>query len=296
MSQNSYECPYGNRTEPCRWREIPGKVRDEKNVGILECADCQMKKHSVDLRQKINYASGSMHEWTRGYGEEFKGPSEDKDRRVRAVQDLMKKNSINSILDFGCGNGEMLEVFDSKLNKTVKGLEPENNARLIAQKRGFEVASSISEYRDQSEKFDLVTLFHVIEHLYDPINQLIEIKSVLKQDSFLIIETPNSQDALISIYECEAFRNFTYWSHHPFLYSNLSLGTLLESAGFEVVLNTGTQRYSLDNHLYWLSKEKPGGHEMWRDMFNQELLEAYNESLVQKKSQDTLWLVAKKRA
>ena len=46
----------------------------------------------------------------------------------------MKKNSINTILDFGCGNGEMLEVFDSKLNKTVKGLEPENSARLTAQK------------------------------------------------------------------------------------------------------------------------------------------------------------------
>jgi 2-polyprenyl-3-methyl-5-hydroxy-6-metoxy-1,4-benzoquinol methylase len=295
MSQNSYECPYGNRTEPCHWREIPGKVRDEKNVGILECADCQMKKHSIDLRQKVNYASGSMHEWTSGYGEELKGPSEDKDRRARAVQDLMKKESIDSILDFGCGNGEMLEVFDSKLNKTVKGLEPDNGARLIAQKRGFEVASSISKYRDQFEKFDLVTLFHVIEHLYDPINILIELKNIMISGGILIIETPNSQDALISHYESDAFRNFTYWSHHPYLYSNKSIEILLQSAGYEILSNSGVQRYSLDNHIYWLSKGQPGGHEVWGGLFNMEVLEAYNQNLVHNKTQDTLWIVARKK-
>ena len=294
MSQDTYSCPYGNQSKPCKWLDIPGKVRDEEEVGIYECANCLMMKHSVDLRQKIDYASGSMHDWTTGHGEELKGPSADKDRRSLSVKELLYKNSINSVLDFGCGSGEMLQVFDSEFNISVKGLEPENKARLLAQEKGFEIVSSISEFKAKSEKFDLVTLFHVIEHLYDPINLLIEIKSLLNQDGLLVIETPNSQDALIKLYESEAFRNFTYWSHHPYLYSNKSIEILLQSAGYEILLNTGVQRYSLDNHLYWLSRSKPGGHEVWKKLFNIEVLQAYNENLVQNKSQDTLWVVARK--
>jgi 2-polyprenyl-3-methyl-5-hydroxy-6-metoxy-1,4-benzoquinol methylase len=294
MSQNIFDCPYGNASENCHWRDVPGKVRDESNVGILECTNCQMKKHAIDLRYKINYESGSMHNWTGGYGEELKGPGLDKERRFQFINELMSKNISPSLLDFGCGNGEMLEVFDSTFN-LVMGLEPDSGARAIATQRGFKVVSDISDLENIKEKFDLITLFHVIEHIYNPIELLKKISSLLKPDGFLIIETPNSQDALLSLYECSEFENFTYWSHHPFLYSNKSLEILLNSVGFEMLFNTGVQRYSLDNHLYWLSKNKPGGHNVWGNFFDFEVLKAYNENLIQNRVQDTIWIVARMR-
>jgi 2-polyprenyl-3-methyl-5-hydroxy-6-metoxy-1,4-benzoquinol methylase len=205
----------------------------------------------------------------------------------------MDQNSIKSILDFGCGNGEMLEVFHSNFEIDLMGLEPENGARVLAQKRGFNVLNSISEFVNNSKKFDLITLFHVVEHLYEPSDILNELKNILITDCIILIETPNSQYDIISLYESDAFRNFTYWSHHPYLYSNKGLEILLNSAGFEILFNTGVQRYSLDNHLYWLSKNKPGGHFVWDKLFNKEVLDAYNKNLVQNKVQDTLWLAAR---
>lgn len=290
MAFNDDFCPFGAPTGQCRWEKIPGLIRDEVEVGVQNCSYCEITKHELDLRHKINYESGTMHSWTNGYGEEFHGPSLDKDRRVKAIRELMDHNSINSILDFGCGNGEMLEVFRQNFEIEIMGLEPENIARVQAEKRGFKVLNSISEFEKNSQKFDLITLFHVVEHLYEPSEILNELRNILSTDGILLIETPNSQDALITVYESDAFRNFTYWSHHPYLYSNKSLEILLNSAGFEILFNTGVQRYSLDNHLYWLSKNKPGGHIVWEKLFNQEVLEAYNKNLIQNKVQDTLWV------
>lgn len=295
MSAKTFNCPYGEPGGECKWQKVPGLVRDESNIGVLNCSSCQITKHEFDLRHKINYESGTMHSWTSACGEELKGSSLDKDRRVKAIKNLVDENSVNSILDFGCGAGEMLEVFSSNLKIEIMGLEPETNARVEAQNRGFEVLKSISEFVNNSQKFDLVTLFHVIEHLYDPINILIELKNIMASGGVLIIETPNSQDALISLYESDAFRNFTYWSHHPYLYSNKSIEILLQSAGYEILLNSGVQRYSLNNHIYWLSKGQPGGHEVWENLFNMEVLEAYNQNLVHNKTQDTLWIVARNK-
>ena len=294
MSQNIFDCPYGSGSESCHWRDAPGKVRDESDVGILECANCQMKKHAIDLRYKINYESGSMHNWTGGYGEELKGPSLDKERRFKFINQLVSKSLSPSLLDFGCGNGEMLEVFGSTFNR-VMGLEPDSGAREIATQRGFKVVSDISDLENIKENFDLITLFHVIEHIYNPIELLKKVSSLLKPDGFLIIETPNAQDALLSLYECPEFENFTYWSHHPFLYSNKSLEILLESAGFKISLNSGVQRYSLDNHLYWISKGRPGGHAIWKDKFDTKLMDLYNKNLIKSQIQDTLWFVAQNR-
>jgi len=295
MTFESHFCPYGESEGQCNWQKIPGRVRDEVDIGLLSCSKCQVTKHEFDLRHKINYESGTMHSWAGGYGEEFHGPSLDKDRRVKAINDLVDHNLINSILDFGCGNGEMLEVLRSTFEIEIMGLEPENVARTQAQKRGFNVLSSISEFVKNSQKFDLITLFHVVEHLYEPLDILNELKKILNAGGILAIETPNSQDALISLYECDSFRNFTYWSHHPYLYSNKSLEILLNSAGFEMLFNTGVQRYSLDNHLYWLSKNKPGGHNVWGNLFDFEVLKAYNENLIQNRVQDTIWIVARMR-
>lgn len=134
MSSGPVFCPYGKNNKRCRWEKISGLVRDEDNVGVLNCSNCQITKHEIDLRHKINYESGSMHSWTDGYGEDLKGPSSDKDRRLKAIKDLVNENSINSVLDFGCGKGEMLEVFGSNLEIEIMGLEPETNARNEAQK------------------------------------------------------------------------------------------------------------------------------------------------------------------
>ena len=68
-------------------------------------------------------------------------------------------NSFGSVLDIGCGDGAFLSVFD---DKHTSGVEPSARARELCGKKGLAVASSLS---DINETFDIITLWHVLEHL-----------------------------------------------------------------------------------------------------------------------------------
>jgi hypothetical protein len=99
---------------------------------------------------------------------------------------------------------------------------------------------------------------------------------------------------LLTLYTCEAFKKHTFWSEHLLLHTRQSLHAFLEAAGFTDIIVTGFQRYSLANHLYWLSQSKPGGHVQWSFLENNALHEAYAASLQKLDATDTLIAVAKK--
>lgn len=112
----------------------------------------------------------------------------------------------------------------------------------------------------------------------------------------LIIEVPNSNDVLLSLYECNKFADFTYWSEHLFLYTSHSLQRVVESIDcYEVVLSTQVQRYPLSNHLFWLAKGLPGGQEKWQSLNSAELNAAYEDKLKELSMCDTLYMVLKKK-
>ena len=286
------ECPRGSDSEMCVWKKRTGEIRDAKSVGIKECEDCQLVVHNENLDHLVSYSDGSMHDWTSGYGENLIDSSTDSDRRLEALKKLASNYNLHTILDFGCGQGAMVNI----LNESFKacGLEPEFTARKSGQSTGLVIYDSLDEISKLDLKFDAITMFHVMEHIYEPNELLKTLLKFLNPEGLLIIETPNSMDALLTFYKNYAFQNFTYWSHHPMLYSNKSLELAVSRAGFKVLENGGVQRYKIANHLYWLSVGKPGGHEVWKDEFQSELDELYASNLVKKKQNDTLWLVAQK--
>jgi hypothetical protein len=99
---------------------------------------------------------------------------------------------------------------------------------------------------------------------------------------------PSSDDALLTLYECQAFQNFTYWSQHLFLFNAATLNTLAYQAGLRVTAIKHFQRYPLSNHLYWLSKAKSGGHQYWAFLDSPELATAYANTLASIGKTDTL--------
>ena len=258
----------------------------------MECANCKLVTHETDLREFIDYKSGSMHDWASGYGGTLDTPKEDVSRRLEAIKALASQKKIISILDFGSGEGEMVFAL-SEISK-VSGLEPEDNARERCLKQNAEIFASHEEIQKKNLTFDLVTLFHVVEHFYTPSLEIQRIFDLLNPGGYLIVETPNSQDALLTRYKSVAFSEFTYWSHHPMLHSANSLSIMLEKTGFEIENNTSVQRYGLANHMFWLVNGQPGGHVIWSDMFSHETESSYENDLVNNGAADTLWIVAKK--
>ena len=136
--------------------------------------------------------------------------------------------------------------------------------------------------------YDLITAFHVIEHLPDPLQVLKSLAEKLSLNGQIIIEVPNSEDALLTLYDCDAFQHFTYWSQHLFLFNSNNLNLLARKAGLKVKAIQHIQRYPLSNHLHWLSKGMPGGHKAWSFIDSPELNNAYVNALAAIGKTDTL--------
>jgi len=117
---------------------------------------------------------------------------------------LINKTQPISLLDYGCGTGHFLNYcHKKKLN--VKGFEPDENARTIAKNELGDLVYSTPN--DINETFDVITLWHVLEHIADLNEVLIWLKNHLNKNGRLIIALPNpaSYDAKLFKEEWAAF-------------------------------------------------------------------------------------------
>lgn len=259
-----------------------GKVRDNANLQILECNECGLVSLSDDSHvTKDFYTKSGMH------GEELisldawlKETEWDDLRRFEMLRKVLPNKKL---LDFGCGAGGFLGLASS-LVETATGIELEN--RVINYWQGK--LNIVQNIDDAGGGFDLVTAFHVIEHLTDPLAILQSLAKKLCLSGRIVIEVPSSEDALLTLYDCDAFQHFTYWSQHLFLFNANTLEMLARKAGLKVLAIQHVQRYPLSNHLYWLSKGKPGGHKSWGFLDSPAMDNAYANILASLGKTDTL--------
>ncbi|MEY4929650.1 MAG: hypothetical protein RI909_374, partial [Bacteroidota bacterium] len=113
-------------------------------------------------------------------------------------KDLIKKYSPtpSAILDYGCGTGNFLNYIKAS-GWQVKGIEPNQGAREKAgQLIGDNVYPAIKALK--GETFQMITLWHVLEHIHDLNSTIQELKKHLTAEGHLIIAVPNpnSTDSL----------------------------------------------------------------------------------------------------
>lgn len=255
-------------------------TRDIKNIDVLKCNNCgAVRLSSFEQIYDGFYENSGMRE-----NKEITKLTEESRDDVRRATYFMKDYFDKSILDFGCGKGGYLKLAKNYASK-VAGVELENEPRENLISEGIDVRKDINDFTD---KFDFITMFHVVEHLIDPLPWLGNIKNHLKEGGELIVETPNADDILLTQYGCEAFKDFTYWGCHVRLYTSKTLEKLLEMAGFKIKWSKQIQRYPLANHLYWLREGKPGGQKKWNDISSEVMNSEYERILAEKGMCDTL--------
>ena len=267
-----------------------GTVRDVPAIPILECLNCSLVfLGSRDHLGPAHYEnSGMFGEKLPSISEVLARACEDDSRRFDSLFPLILDKKV---LDFGSGCGGFLQKI-KPYAKFSMGLELEDRVhdywgdKLLLRR----------DIRDAHyfEPFDLITAFHVIEHLMDPRTTLTALSDLLSDEGQMVIEVPNAADALLSLYESSDFQNFTYWSQHLYLFNSSTLKTVLEQAGLTVTAIKQHQRYPLSNHLYWLSKGRPGGHGSWWFLNDLILNQAYASALAAIGSCDTLIAYVKK--
>lgn len=218
------------------------------------------------------------------------------DRPPETIDDPRRSEVLASLvadrqwLDFGAGAGSLLDVVrDGGFASGISAVEPNLRHRREISERGYSCFASLEEMeRSGCDAFGVVSMFHVLEHLHSPITALRSIRSVMTDDAVLVVEVPHSQDALLSIYENEAFKRFTLWSEHLVLHTEDSLQALIAASGFQVMEIVAVQRYPLSNHLFWLSRGLPGGHVEWSQLSSADLDASYAKLLADHRSSDTL--------
>ena len=164
--------------------------------------------------------------------EEIKKESAEIQLRKIIVVDKYKK--VGRILDVGCGRGDFLHQMD-KRGWECWGIEISPDACLYARdtlglKQVINQDLLVSNLPEKS--FDVITLWHVLEHVYQPLETLEKIHSLLKDDGVLIINCPNFDGALRRI-----FRENWYQldiPRHLYQYRRKVLTRMMESKGFRV--------------------------------------------------------------
>lgn len=261
-------------------------VRDNKEIQVLECQDCGLVFLSTfEHISDIFYENSGMLNGAVNLSEYRNRSYKDDLRRATALNEKILNKRV---LDFGCGAGGFLNLISDKVD-LVAGVELDNYIRNAMNVEGMTCYANLSEIEGE---YDVITLFHVLEHLTNPIETLQSLKKYLSVGGKLIVEVPNSEDALLTLYNSEKFADFTYWSCHTYLYNHFTLKKMVESAGFKVKMVKQIQRYTLGNHLYWLSEGKPGGHSHLALLDNDLLNSAYESTLASLGKCDTIILEA----
>ena len=259
-----------------------GQVRDAPSLRILECARCGLVYlENADHIHDAFYENSGMHgQEPPPIGSWLADTDWDDQRRFEMVKSLLPNKRL---LDFGCGAAGFLRKARG-LAGAVAGVELERRVR-------EHWAGEIAIYPDldaAGDGYDLVTAFHVVEHLADPVALLRQLASRLRAGGRLIVEVPSSDDALLTLYDSPAFQSFTYWSQHLYLFNAHTLALLAARAGLRVLAVEQYQRYPLSNHLHWLSQGRPGGHQRWAFLDSPQLQSAYCEALAAIGRCDTL--------
>ncbi len=118
--------------------------------------------------------------------------------KVSLLEKLNK--GIGTLLDIGAGTGDFLKQATNK-GWTIEGVEPNASARKLASQKGVSLAESIEDFNGQ--QFDVVTLWHVLEHLPNLEETIKRIEDLINPGGVLIIAVPNFKS-----YDAKHYQSF----------------------------------------------------------------------------------------
>ncbi len=136
-------------------------------------------------------------------------------------------------LDVGCGRGHFLAAMRRR-GWSVHGVEPSPQAAERAREEyGLPIQTGALRDVSRSVEFDVVTLWHVLEHVADPVEFLGDVWRVLRPGGLVVIETPNVDSVDRRLFG----RHWMGWDppRHLHLFGPRTLAAILERRGFSEV-------------------------------------------------------------
>jgi SAM-dependent methyltransferase len=222
----------------CNSDKFISEFYDKYGFKHVRCGVCGMVYANPRLKKEIAHGLYSEDDYAQFHKIKLL-PSLDYRRNVLGIN---KYNQITKllgrdkgrVLDIGCGLGEMLSVFKENGWDTL-GIEFNPFASEYARKN-FDIPvinKSVYDF-DESHKFDVIMLWGVLEHLYDPTNILNKCNGLLREDSLLVLEVPSADSFLVRYAEATGGKvdRIIEGDRHLMLFSVISFKGMLEKSGF----------------------------------------------------------------
>ena len=221
--------------------------KPEKHIvtNVVQCLDCTFiycnpTISGADELEKSHYNNSKTYKDSNN-----KFPHKPYMNGLKAISKFNKKGSL---LDVGAGKGEFLELAKSRGFK-VSGIEPSPEfCKYALETSGISLfCGTIVDYKQtssSSELQDFVTLFHVLEHVKDPKQLLIELRTLFTPSGVCYIEVPNADATLLRLVDIYFKLSGRGWSsrlsptHPPFYsigYTKNSLEKIIADSGYEIM-------------------------------------------------------------
>jgi 2-polyprenyl-3-methyl-5-hydroxy-6-metoxy-1,4-benzoquinol methylase len=260
---------------------IQNKLHQNKDFQI-SCTDHTVSKEKFDLYKNQEYdilVTKPIPENIGSYykSEDYISHTDSKKSLFDKVYQLVKNFTLNrkekfinkillyqnsefrsekKLLDIGAGTGDFLKYCKEK-DWQVFGTEPDLGARTIASKKGIFLEEELSNIGDT--EFDIITLWHVLEHVEDLEEYIQKLKKLLSESGKLIIAVPNYKS-----YDANYYKSF--WAaydvpRHLWHFSQKGIEKLFSEFGF-ILENTKPMKFdcyyvSLLSEKYKTGKMNP---------------------------------------
>lgn len=206
---------------------------DDKNYICETCAFIAIYPRPDKLFHEKEYKEGGFSVSARGDSAPSKHMLRISDwqanNRLRILKKFTGELIGKKVIDVGCGTGSFLKILGDYGNDVI-GLEPDDiYTESVRKEFGIDIRNKFLEEYVTSEKYDLVSSFHVIEHVEDPNAFLQHCRNLLSDDGILYLECPSVD----RIYGDKV--EFFFWYAHLNTFSAKTLTGFLAKNGFEVL-------------------------------------------------------------
>ena len=237
----------------CKSKKTKIFLKITKKYLILSCSKCGLKFPNVDFVSNKKYAEIIYEKYSQlNTRKNIQRTSKYRlkmmeERFNYCIKSNFKKTKSIKVLDYGCGNGLFLDYLKKKgISGTGIEVDEGNSQKLVNKK--LEFFKNINDVK--SNKFDIYVMFDVLEHLTNPIQDLLKIRDKLKKKGIIVMYTPNINSLAFELMGSR--QNQVYPFMHTLFFDDKSFNYLAKKTKFKIK-KMGT--YGLDLMDYFFMRE-----------------------------------------
>lgn len=240
MEHSPKTCPVCKNFDLNKGAQIPDHFLSTEVFTLLICPKCKVQITTPQPPPDKIFSYYASDEYV-SHNDSKKGLINSAYQVVKSITLRQKEKLLReigqkgSLLDYGSGTGDFL-LHCKKQGWQVTGAEPDEKARNLSQEKGLDVVNP-SEVNEMKNRFDVITMWHVLEHTYDPNKTVEQLKSLLKPGGILVIAVPN-----YSSYDAQHYGSFwAAWDvpRHLFHFHPDTISTLAKQNQMTLVKQKG---------------------------------------------------------